>query len=134
MRHLISALAVLALTACAAANAPTTTATKLLEGSKISVLFQDFPEGTVCTVATPSETLSTTAIPGQIDYQALYASSPVTCHAPDGGVYDVDVASVVPNSFRVAGLTAYGTGIIVSTVSSGTLTQYRNDNGVVKRP
>lgn len=130
MKIAIRACAFLALSACGYSTAPTTTASNLLRDSKISVLFVDFPDGTLCTVVTPSETLSTTAMPGKIDYQALYATSPVTCEAPDGSVYDVNVSSVAPKGAKVALLTAYGTGAIVA--SSG-LTQNTNDNGVTKR-
>lgn len=134
IKSFIWLLAPLALTACAGvSNAPTTTAQGLSSNSKISVLFQDFPDGTICTVTTPVETLRTTAMPGKIDYPAAVPSSPVSCEAPNGDIYDVDIPSVLPQSFRVAGITAYGTGLIVSTVSAGQLLQLENQTGVAKR-
>ena len=134
MKQLIIASLVLALGACAASNAPTTTAEGVARDSKISLLFQDFPAGTVCSVKTPNGTLNTTAMPSKIEYQAGFAASPVTCASPGGGRYTVNVKSVLPDTaFRVAGLTVYGTGLIVSTVSAGDLLAFRNENGVVRR-
>ena len=59
-------------------------------------------------------------------------AAPVSCSAPDGTRYRVNVQSVLPEGdFRVAGLTAYGTGLIVSTVSTGeALVNLRNETGV----
>jgi len=123
-----------ALAACGGSNAPTASAPGLNPKSKISILFQDFPAGTVCSVTLPSGRLQTPAIPGKIDYPAANAKSPVRCQSPDGAVYAVDVRSVLPSEeFRIAGITAYGTGLIVSTVSGADLYQFKNENGVTRR-
>jgi hypothetical protein len=131
---IMSAAMMVALAACGGSNAPTASAPGLNPKSKISILFQDFPAGTECSVTLPSGRLQTPAVPGKIDYPAANAKAPVRCKSPDGATYAVDVRSVLPaGEFRVAGLTAYGTGLIVSTVSAGDLLRFQNENGVTRR-
>ena len=134
MKKLLITPAILTLAACGGSvDAPTTKAAGIGDAGVISVLFMEFPEGTVCTVATPGGSLSTSAIPGKIEYSGDHGSAPVACTAPDGGVYDVDIPSVLDGRFRRAGITAYGTGLIVSTIAGDTLLSMRNDTGVVRR-
>lgn len=136
MKYLVAAGLALSLAACASSsNAPTVSAPGLNPKAKISVLFQDFPVGSVCKVQLPGGVLQNTAMPGKIDYPAQNTNAPVTCQSPDGARYRVNVASVLPmDGFRVAGLTAYGTGLIVSTVSTGQeLISLRNEAGVTRQ-
>lgn len=132
MKKFAFAFAVIAtLAACGGTSAPTTTAPGLQADSKVSVLFQDFPSGTVCTVSMPGGALQTAAMPGKIDYPAANRTAPVNCTAPDGARYRVDVPSVLPQgAFRVAGITASAKGWIVSTVSAGELIRLENADGV----
>ncbi|NNE51607.1 MAG: hypothetical protein HKN30_04315 [Sulfitobacter sp.] len=132
MKYLVAAGLALSLAACAASsNAPTVSAPGLDPKSRISVLFQEFPAGTACAVQLPQGTLKNAAMPGKIDYPTANAGAPVSCQSPDGTRYRVDVQSVLPaGPFRIAGLTAYGTGLIVSTVSGEALTSQRNERGV----
>lgn len=131
---IMSAAMMVSLAACGGSNAPTASTPGLNSKSKISVLFDEFPAGTVCFVALPSGRLQTPAMPGKIEYPAGNAKAPVRCKSPDGATYAVDVQSVLPaGEFRVAGLTAYGTGLIVSTVSAGDLLRFQNENGVTRR-
>lgn len=135
MKNFLIAGLALSLAACVnTSNAPTVSAPGLNPKSQISVLFQDFPAGTVCTVQLPGGSLQNPSMPGKIDYPAQNAGAPVTCQSPDGARYRVNVSSVLPSGgFRVAGLTAYGTGLIVSTVSTGeALVSQRNETGVTR--
>lgn len=116
------------------ASAPT----NILEGtqrrSKISLQFQDFPEGTVCEVVTPKGSVVSPAFPGAVEYPAEFRDSPVTCTTPDEVVYDVLMTTVLPETFKVAGLTAYIDGLLIATIAADSLIQTKNEEGVAKRP
>ena len=46
-----------------------------------------------------------------------YSNSGITCTTSEKIVYDVLMTTVLPESFKVAGLTAYIDGLLVATVS-----------------
>lgn len=89
------------------------------DAGRISLLFQDFEAGTVCTVATPQGTLSAELMPGKIEYPDTYRAAPVTCDHPSGSRYTINVNDILPASFRVAGLTARPDGSLIATISTG---------------
>lgn len=131
----IGTLVVLAssLAACAV-KVPTNVLDGTQPKSKISIQFENFPEGTVCQAETPSGTVTSPSFPGRVEYPAAYRESPVYCTTPDNAVYDVLLGSVLPEGeFKIAGVTAYIDGFLVSTVSGESLTQEQNEAGVVKR-
>ena len=100
----------------------------------ISVQFQDFVAGSVCTVETPQGSVTAPEIPGRANYPVEFTDSPVACTTPDGSVYDVKVSELLPKGHSTAGLTAYQTGLLVATTSvGGQLMSLKNEAGVVKR-
>jgi len=100
----------------------------------ISVQFQDFAKGSVCTVDTPQGTVTAPEIPGRAEYPIALTDSPVSCTAPDGSIYDVKVSELLPDAHGTAGITAYQTGLLIATTSvGGKLVQLKNEVGVVKR-
>ncbi len=100
----------------------------------ISVQFQDFPKGSVCTVETPQGTVTAPEIPGRAEYPITLTDSPVSCTTPDGSIYDVKVSELLPDGHSTAGITAYQTGLLIATTSAGgQLVQLKNETGVVKR-
>ena len=130
---LLSTTLVLGLVACAS-NVPTSILNGTEARSKISIQFEEFPDGTLCQVETPDGVVISPAFPGRIEYPVKFRESPVTCTTPDNTVYDLLLASVLPEgSFKIAGITAYVTGYLVSTVSGESLTSAENESGVVKR-
>ena len=134
LRRLIpSAIMAFCLSACGA-KVPTSILDGTEPKSKISIQFEEFPAGTVCQAVTPNGTVASPSFPGRIEYPAEFRESPVTCTTPDNTVYDLLLTTVLPDgSFKIAGVTAYVTGLIVSTVSGESLTRAQNESGVVKR-
>lgn len=116
------------------ANVPTNILDGTQSKSVISIQFQDFPEGTVCQAETPDGAVSSPAFPGRIEYPAAFRESPVTCITPDNQTYDILLGSVLSDvDFRLAGVTAYFGGLLLSTISANDLLQIKNEKGVVKR-
>ena len=115
------------------ASVPTNTLDGTQSRSKISLQFQDFPEGTVCEVVTPNGSVISPAFPGRIEYPAEFRESPVTCTTPDNTVYDLLMTTVLPETFKIAGLTAYVDGLLIATISADDLIQTKNEQGVVER-
>ena len=131
---IISAVLMTLVLAACASKVPTSILNGTEPRSKISIQFEEFPEGTVCQVVTPNGTVSSSVFPGRIEYPAEFRESPVTCTTSDDTFYDLLLATVLPEgSFKIAGITAYSTGFLVSTVSGESLTRAQNESGVVKR-
>ena len=120
----------LLLSACAASNGPTEEASGLGR-ERISVLFQGFPEGSVCSVATRAGVLTQSAMPGKIDYAVTERDAPVSCVAPDGARFEIDVAGSLIPSFSRAGITVYpDKGLFATFSSDAGLIQSRNPAAV----
>ena len=132
-RLVLSTVVALSLTACAA-KVPTSVLGGTDPKSKISIQFEGFPVDTVCQVVTLNGTVAAPSFPGRVEYPAQFREAPVTCTTSDNTVYDLLIPTVLPEGdFRIAGITAYLTGLLVSTVSGESLTQMQNEAGVVKR-
>lgn len=128
----VSVGAVVALSSCASTpSAQTATLQGEPGDGKISVRFEDFQDGTRCTVLTPKGSLTIDQIPGTIEYPALYRASPITCRIPTGPAYAIDVESSLPADFRVAGFTAYLDGRLFGTLTTGDdVLQVQKSDGV----
>ena len=123
--------AVMALVACSSVPTATLEGTR---GQKVGVQFEEFAVGTACTVETPKGSVTAPSIPGAIKYSVVHNKSPITCTTPDGIIYDVNVAELLPKTHGTAGITAYQTGLLIATTTiSGNLIRLRNDTGVTKR-
>ena len=57
----------------------------------------------------------------------------MTCTTPDNTVYDLLMTTVLPETFKIAGLTAYVDGLLIATISADDLIQTKNEQGVVER-
>ena len=100
----------------------------------ISIQFQDFDKGSICTAETPQGSVTAPNIPGIAEYPVEFSNSPVACTTPDGSVYDINIGELLPDGHGTAGITAYQTGFLVATtVLDGNLVQLQSDTGVVKR-
>ncbi|MYM54519.1 hypothetical protein [Thalassovita mangrovi] len=125
MRNLLISTAVFACLAAPVAAGPKT---------KVSILFQNFPQGTVCGVSGAAGNVKLGKKKGhpKVDVKGYGEVGTYYCNLPDGRQIVTDVNARIPQNTRSAGVTVYPDGQAYVTVSTsdGQLLQLQFSNTV----